>query len=319
MMIKGDMMCLSSSEMIIPVIFLALFLFFELQDLGIGIMAPFVAKSDEEYEAVRKLLRPGIDGNELWLFLGLFLIGQMSMQKDSYPTMFYLVAAVAAVSLFLRASVVYICPQKMETPVARIVSIVSFITLAFIGLFLFSIGNVSAGLLTASGIFGTLWLLTASIQLGAVYGAFKSVNPLAERWRALSLVVLLVSMICFLIWAIIEIVSVSNLMADNYSLWIMAFISFAFSVISFTVIRLRLVGRGLLASYVLLLSELVLFVFISTIYGIITHTLDGNSILMMMEFYPINVWMVVIGIWTLMVFVWKIWRKKINYLWNDHI
>ena len=40
---------------------------------------------------------------------------------------------------------------------------------------------------------------------------------------------------------------------------------------------------------------------------------------MMMEFYPINVWMVVIGIWTLMVFVWKIWRKKINYLWNDHI
>ena len=42
----------------------------EAADWGLCLAAPIVSRNREENKAIIGLLRPGLDGNELWFFLG---------------------------------------------------------------------------------------------------------------------------------------------------------------------------------------------------------------------------------------------------------
>lgn len=53
-------------------------------------------------------------------------------------------------------------------------------------------------LFTTKSVFGLIWLFMSCIQVGAIYGACKTANPLGERFRATFLVTNILSLMAFI-------------------------------------------------------------------------------------------------------------------------
>lgn len=64
-----------SNVLLLPLCFFGLYMILEAADWGLCLSAPLVCRSREENRALLGLLRPCLDGNELWYFLGLFMMG----------------------------------------------------------------------------------------------------------------------------------------------------------------------------------------------------------------------------------------------------
>ena len=64
-----------SNVLLLPLCFFGLYMILEAADWGLCLSAPLVCRSRDENRAVLGLLRPCLDGNELWYFLGLFMMG----------------------------------------------------------------------------------------------------------------------------------------------------------------------------------------------------------------------------------------------------
>lgn len=309
-------MCLYDSQLIFPVFFLALYIFLEAADVGLDIMTPWIAKSEEEYRAIGKLSRPGLDGNELWLILGLVLTGAAMGKGAGLPGYFYAVGALVVLGALLRLGACYL---SFGRNMSRLVSVISLLNWVAVSLFFFSLSEEDGNLFTVTGLCGALWLSLMAIQIGASYGAVKVKNPLAERWRATSLVTSPVSMAFFLAWVVIEIISLGDMVPDRNPLWVMAGIPVVFSVTAFALIRLRLVGRGLLGQGILFATELAPTVLILTIYGLMNNNLDGESLANVMDMIPIETVAMGTAVWTAVSLVWKVFRRKVDYVWSDHI
>ncbi len=60
--------------LLLPLCFFGLYMILEAADWGLSLAAPIMSRNREENKAIIGLLRPGLDGNELWFFLGLFML-----------------------------------------------------------------------------------------------------------------------------------------------------------------------------------------------------------------------------------------------------
>ena len=65
---------MESNALLLPLCFFGLYMILEAADWGLCLAAPIVSRNREENKAIIGLLRPGLDGNELWFFLGLFML-----------------------------------------------------------------------------------------------------------------------------------------------------------------------------------------------------------------------------------------------------
>lgn len=312
-------MCIYNSELLFPIIFFAIYILLEAQDWGLSIMTPIVTKSYEETIATGKLIKPGLDGNELWLFLGLFVMGSSVENETSVPIFFYVASVFAVIGLVARIMTSYITAVEYCGIIIKLGSFFSLCNIGAVGLLLFSWGTESGDFFTVSGIIGTIWILMVSIQIGAVYGAVKVENPLAERWRALNLVTALLELFVFIPIAVIEIISLKPFLIDDSSLWVMLFMIVIFSITAFALVRMRLTGRGMIASYFLFFLELMFIIFTLVVNVIANNRFDEENLSEIMGTMPFLGIVGITLIWTISILIWKMLRKKINYTWNDHI
>ena len=163
---------------------------------------------------------------------------------------------------------------------------------------------------------GCIWLIIISIQTGSLYGAVKVVNPLGERFRASSLVITPISLLTFLTLAAYSFLS-TNFMEGSQSLYVWGSVfSILLLVASFITLRMRKLWVGFLLGY---LYQIIAIVTIS--FSVFLRTAGNNMENGMLTFgtelqYPL---IVIGGIISGTVFIYRIVRKKEKYIWSDYI
>ena len=297
---------MNSDTLIWPAVFLGMYLFLESLDWGLSLAAPFVARNQEENKAVLSLLKPGIDLNEAWLIFGLSLVASAvpaaagGAMHDSVMAMLF----VAVVGGALRILAAFFKNVFGSALILKGMSLYSVLALFVIGL---SGGAMVTGgnLMSGVGIVLSLWLILACFQLAALYGAVKIVNPLGERCRAVFLVSSILQLVFFLCMAFL----LKGDIADgplSGLFWIGLAVSSVLSIAAFFLARMR---RTIVALAALYIST---FFSVSLYAAGLSSKLQGAST-------PEPMVMAVITGWTVAVLLWRLYRKKVDYEWKDHI
>lgn len=297
---------MNSDTLIWPAVFLGMYLFLESLDWGLSLAAPFVARNQEENKAVLSLLKPGIDLNEAWLIFGLSLVASAvpaaagGAMHDSVMAML----SVAVVGGALRILAAFFRNVFGSALILKGMSLYSVLALFVIGL---SGGAMVTGrnLMSGVGIVLSLWLILACFQLAALYGAVKIVNPLGERCRAAFLVSSILQLFFFLGMAFLLKGDIADGPLSGF-FWIGLAVSSVLSIAVFFLARMR---RTIVALAALYIST---FFSVSLYAAGLSSKLQGAST-------PEPMVMAVITGWTVAVLLWRLYRKKVDYEWKDHI
>ncbi len=289
-----------------PAVFLGMYLFLELLDWGLSLAAPFVARNQEENKAVLSFLKPGIDLNEAWLIFGLSLVAS-EMPAAAGDTMHDSVMAVLSVAVVggaLRILAAFFKNVFGSALIMKGMSLYSALALFVIGL---SGGSMVTGgdLMSGVGIVISLWLILAAFELAALYGAVKIMNPLGERCRAAFLVSSILQLLFFLGMAFL----LKGDIADgplSSLFWIGLAVSSVLSIAAFVLARMRRTMVALAALYI------ATFFSVSLYAAGLSSKLQGAST-------PDPMVMAVITGWTIAVLLWRLYRKRVDYEWKDHI
>lgn len=297
---------MNSDTLIWPAVFLGMYLFLESLDWGLSLAAPFVARNREENKAVLSLLKPGIDLNEAWLIFGLSLVASAvpaaagGAMHDSVMAML----SVAVVGGALRILAAFLKNVFGSALILKGMSLYSALALFVIGL---SGGAMVTGgnLMSGVGIVISLWLILAFFQLAALYGAVKIVNPLGERCRAAFLLSNILQLVFFLGMAFLLKGDIAEGPFPAF-FWIGLAASAVLSIAAFALARMRSTKVALIALYVST------FFSVSLYAAGLSSKLQGASA-------PDTMVMSVITGWTIAVFLWRLYRKRVDYEWKDHI
>lgn len=289
-----------------PAVFLGMYLFLELLDWGLSLAATFVARNQEENKAVLSLLKPGIDLNEAWLIFGLSLVASVmpAAAGDTMHDSVMAVLSVAVVGGALRILAAFFKNVFGSALIMKGMSLYSALALFVIGL---SGGSMVTGgdLMSGVGIVISLWLILAAFELAALYGAVKIMNPLGERCRAAFLVSSILQLLFFLGMAFL----LKGDIADgplSGLFWIGLAVSSVLSIAAFVLARMRRTMVALVALYI------ATFFSVSLYAAGLSSKLQGAST-------PDPMVMAVITGWTIAVLLWRLYRKRVDYEWKDHI
>lgn len=289
-----------------PAVFLGMYLFLELLDWGLSLAAPFVARNQEENKAVLSLLKPGIDLNEAWLIFGLSLVASVmpAAAGDTMHDSVMAVLSVAVVGGALRILAAFFKNVFGSALIMKGMSLYSALALFVIGL---SGGSMVTGgdLMSGVGIVISLWLILAAFELAALYGGVKIMNPLGERCRAAFLVSSILQLLFFLGMAFL----LKGDIADgplSGLFWIGLAVSSVLSIAAFVLARMRRTMVALAALYI------ATFFSVSLYAAGLSSKLQGAST-------PDSMVMAVITGWTIAVLLWRLYRKRVDYEWKDHI
>ena len=224
----------------------------EAADWGLCLSAPLVCRSRDENRAVLGLLRPCLDGNELWYFLGLFMMGAAipGVSDNLFHTENIVLIVLVAAGALLRMAASLFRNTCSQPAVMKVISAFSYLALAVMGLAGSSLLMNDGSQFSVLGIFCALWMILAAFQLGTLYGAVKAVNPLAERFRAAFLVSSVLTVVVYIILAIL----LKSHAGDSYTygsfFWISLVATAILFVAAFFLSGMRHVKVGLAAAYV---------------------------------------------------------------------
>ena len=243
-------MSADSNILLLPLCFFGLYMILEAADWGLCLAAPLVSRNEEENHAILGLLKPGLDGNELWFFLGMFMMGaaipSLSQQLAGTRTVMIVLVALGAL---LRLAACFGKKFLGKSWMMKLNAAFSVIVLAVLGLISSSLLMEGGSLISAIGIFTALWLILSAFQLGSLYGAVKVVNPLGERFRASFLVSSVLNVVVYIILAILlkNHAAESNLYGSFF--WISLVATAILFALAFFFTRTRHVKVGLAAVY----------------------------------------------------------------------
>jgi cytochrome d ubiquinol oxidase subunit II len=306
---------ITGNVLMFPMIFILLYFLLEAGEWGLMTAAPHAARTKQERSALLNLCRPGLDGNELWLFSGMYLLSQFIPQISQFggTACVTIFAVLAVIGMILRTVGGWLNKSLNSSFFIQINAFISLFTVVFFGLSLGSlVSGIQEGFLTHFGIIFALWMAAASFQTGTLWGAVKIENPLAERLRASFLVSSLVSILFFII-LVIMMYSETELSSQSVICFI---VSLILNGASFYFARKRSVALSL---GVFIVSLLLACVFIL-----------GNSLFLipsefavaasqgMTDIVPAAVLAAAV-IWTGASFIYRLARGKIKYAWEDHI
>lgn len=298
----------------VPMFFLAIYLWLESQDFGVAIAAPMVARNEAERKAALNLLKPGLDGNEAWVFLCAGMTGALfSDGRFNIPENTFLPLGIILVGMIVRLAAAFsgnVFQQSLLLRGIRFITIINVISASILALEL-----VNRDFFTTESILGLIWLLMSCIQIGAIYGACKTVNPLGERFRATFLVTNILSLILFIVafgaWYVLggpEEMSAAGILLAGFSFVVII------SAVSFFAVRARHVYAGMLLAYMAQWGAMCIYI-VTMIAGI--PSMAPNTVVVKGD---MGEWIIgFAAVWTGIVFIWRICRHKVKYIWEDHI
>lgn len=295
---------------LMPFCFLGAYMLLEAADWGLALAAPFVSRNEEENKAILGLWKPGLDGNELWLFMGLIVLGTgISGWEHSLPSM--LLMGLAAAGAVLRLAACF--GQKMfgSSVVMKGMSAFSFAAVFVMGLAFTSGLNEGGTLFSGMGVVCGLWLLLAAFQMGALYGAVKVINPLGERFRAAFLVSGILEFVLFLVTAGMLYVFAGDLYQYGMLLYGSLGGAVVCFLVAFVLTRMRHASVGLAAGYLSMLFALAL------VFTSVASVLYVYQEIKAPEAAPMAM-LGVAAVWSLTAWGWRLFRKKESYVWDDY-
>lgn len=311
---------MDSNALLLPLCFFGLYMILEAADWGLTLAAPFVCRTAEERKAALGLLKPGLDGNEIWFFMGAFTFSAAvpSLSAGTYHTQQLLLLAFVAVGALLRLLGAYV-RQVLSSAIALkagcLFSVVALALMGFAGTSFLTEGSFFSVL----GFFCALWMILASFQMGSLYGAVKVVNPLGERFRAAFLVSSVLSVVCCIISAIL----LKLAMGDSYFygsfFWLSLVAAALLFVVSFFAARQRHVKVGLAAAYVSSFFAIAIYLSAYVVETARQYDVDVTAMKAALDGIPSTAILAVAAVWTLGAFVWKLLRKKEEYVFTDTI
>ena len=300
----------------IPILFFVLYFILEIQDLGICAVSVFISRNQEENKATLGLLKPGFDGDEFWLLLGTIGL-RTGIYIGIYDCgMIALVLGVAGLGMLSRCGAPFLRDIFKSKIMMGLLSVLAIINVFVVGMVFFSLSEHKIFNFSLYTLLGCIWLIIISIQTGSLYGAVKVVNPLGERFRASSLVITPISLLTFLTLAAYSFLS-TTFMEGSQSLYVWGSVfSILLLVASFITLRMRKLWVGFLLGY---LYQIIAIVTIS--FSVFLRTAGNNMENGMLTFgtelqYPL---IVIGGIISGTVFIYRIVRKKEKYIWSDYI
>lgn len=176
----------------------------EAADWGLCLAAPLVSRNREENQAILSLLRPFLDGNELWFFMGFFMlsISLPDIRGTGMHAWYMTMLALVAGGALLRMAAVFLTKTFSSMVMMKGLSVFALVALFLTGLLGTAVLIDDGSVFTMSGIFCAAWTVLACFQIGSLYGAVKVVNPLGERFRAAFLVSSCLSVLAYIIFAV---------------------------------------------------------------------------------------------------------------------
>lgn len=308
-----------SNTLLLPFICFGVYLLLEAADWGVSLAAPYVSRNDEECKATLGLLKPGWDGNELWLFFGLLSLGA-SAPSLAGSTQGMILAVLAVLGAVLRLAGCFAKAALGKKTIARLVSSFSVFALFLMSLAGSSFLQEGGSMVSAFGILFAIWMVLEMFQMGSIYGACKVVNPLGERFRASFLVTGILSLVLFLISFGLLYVNVGDVYQYNTLTWLaMAGGSVVFFLVAFVSTRMRHVAVGLVASYISCALALLVFLTAGASAVAVHHSVELTAL---QQFQDSTLGMALLGggvILSLASFAYRVLRKKEEYVWDDHV
>ena len=307
--------------LLLPSCFFALYLVLEAADWGLCLAAPLVARNREENKAVLSLLRPFLDGNELWFFMGFFMLSLCLPDMHGtgmhgwYVTMLTLVAGGAV----LRMGAVFLTKLFSSPVMMKALGVFALAALFVTGLLGTAILIDDGGVFTLPGVFCGAWTALACFQIGSLYGAVKVVNPLGERFRAAFLVSSVLSVLAYIIFAVTLRVTLGETWEAGGYFWMSLIATALLFAAAFILTRSRHPEAGLAAAYASAFFAIAIYfsAYVMVIPEI--HFVDIASLKAGMDAVPGTAVLVAAAVWSLGVFLWRLFRKKVTYQWEDHI
>ena len=162
-------------------------------------------------------------------------------------------------------------------------------------------------------------MILAAFQLGGLYGAVKVVNPLGERFRAAFLVASVLTVVVYIILAILLKSNVGSSHMYGSFFWMGLVATAILFLVAFFFTRSRHVKVGLAAAY--LSSFFAISIYLSA-YAVkipLLYKVEVGALKSAMAAAPGTALLVLAIVWSLGAFVWKQIRKKQEYEWRDHI
>lgn len=307
--------------LLLPSCFLALYFVLEAADWGLCLAAPLVARNREENKAVLSLLRPALDGNELWLFMGFFMLSlclpgvRHSGLHGWYMTMMALLVGGAV----LRMAAVLMPNPFSSWVMMKGMSAFSLITLFLAGLLGTALFSVTERVVSLSGVFCAIWTVLACFQLGSLYGAVKAANPLGERFRAAFLVSSCLSVIVYILFAVTLRFELGETWEAGGYFWMSLIAMALLFAAAFVLTRSRHPGPGLAAAYASAFFAMAIYFSACVMVAPEMHRVDVDALKAGMDAVPGTMFLVIASVWSASAFIWRMIRKKVVYTWQDHI
>lgn len=308
-----------SNTLLLPFICFGVYLLLEAADWGLSLAAPYVSRNDEECKAVLGLLKPGWDGNELWLLFGLLSLGAC-VPALAGSTQGMVLAVLAVLGAVIRLAGCFGKAAFGKKMIARLVSSFSVFALFMMSLTGSSFLQEGESVVSFFGVMFAIWMVLEMFQMGSIYGACKVVNPLGERFRAAFLVSGILSLVLFLISAGMLYVKAEGVYQYNTLTWMgMAGGSVVFFLVAFFSTRMRHVAVGLIASYISCALALLVFLTAGASAMTVRYSMEVTAL---QQFQNSTVGMGLLGggvILSLASFAYRLLRKKEEYVWDDHV
>ncbi len=303
---------MDSNVLFAPFLFVSMYLILEACDWGLSLAAPLVTKNQEERQAILGVMKPGLDGNEGWFFLGMILLGSLAMPAMGGAALpAELLMGLVVIGALLRIAGCY--GKKALGNGAFLLGLCGFsvIALAVLGLFSASLLSETKSLFSGLGICTALWFILSAFQTGAIFGAAKVMNPLGERLRAAFLVSCPLTLVLFLVTAFV----LKGEAGDVSFFWAGLGASVILQIAAFLLTRMRQVAVGLAAAYISLAASVILY------FTAVSERMASlyASALASTGSAPDTMVMAGVAGWTVAAFLWRLSRKKETYDWKDHI
>lgn len=311
----------SEAALLLPSCFFALYLILEAADWGLCLAAPLVTRSREENRAVLSLLRPCLDGNELWFFMGFFMLsaGLPDMQDSGMHFWYMAMLVLVGVSAVFRMAVVLVRRSFDSALMMKCLSAFAVAALFLMGLLGAYVLMDEGSLFTVTGVFCAVWTVLACFQIGSLYGAVKVVNPLGERFRAAFLVSSCLSAVFYVVFAVSLRMELGDAWEAGGYFWLSLLAATVLFFASFFLTRSRHPAPGLAAAYASSFFAIAIYFSAYVMVVPAVHTVDIAAMKAGMDAVPGTAFLVIAAVWSLGAFCWRLFRKKVEYTWEDHI
>lgn len=311
----------SVAALLLPSCFFALYFVLEAADWGLCLAAPLVSRNREENQAILSLLRPFLDGNELWFFMGFFMlsISLPDIRGTGMHAWYMTMLALVAGGALLRMAAVFLTKTFSSMVMMKGLSVFALMALFLTGLLGTAVLIDDGSVFTMYGIFCAAWTVLACFQIGSLYGAVKVVNPLGERFRAAFLVSSCLSVLAYIIFAVTLRITLGDAWDAGGYFWMSLIATALLFAAAFILTRSRHPEAGLAAAYASAFFAIAIYFSAYVLVIPKIHFVDLAALKAGMDAVPGAMFLVAAAVWSLSVFVWRLFRKKVVYQWQDHI